>query len=60
LKRVPSEEYSIDDYSKENALCLYEDFGVFLVTYNEKSRFTVLSEHKNESEACEAFLHELL
>ena len=59
-RNVPAREYSLSGSYKEDAVCLLEENGKFKVVYFERGQKRILSTHTSESEACKAFLNEML
>ncbi|PMJ97756.1 hypothetical protein BCU12_22030 [Vibrio sp. 10N.261.55.A7] len=59
-RNVPTREYSLKGSYKEDAVCLLEEEGKFEVVYFERGQKNILSTHKSESSACEAFFKEML
>lgn len=59
-RNVPAREYSLRGSYKEDAVCLLEENGKFEVVYFERGQKRIIGTHTSESEACKAFLKEML
>lgn len=54
---VPETWYFLDDYGiDDQKLCINQENDIWLVYYSERGSKLVVSEFKNESDACEEFI----